>query len=139
MKKLIILLLLILASTAQAQTKKKITELTADATPTADDIVEVTNNPGGTPASRKVTIGNFTKGLVAASTTDKESGLGTATFVFDSIVQFVNNGNSQLEFQTLGGTRLLTLSNTIDATVFNEQGRERFCRCNRMDCIRQGG
>jgi hypothetical protein len=34
----------------------KITELTADTTPTSDDLIVTVNDPGGTPANRKVTL-----------------------------------------------------------------------------------
>lgn len=37
----------------------KITALTADNTPTSDDLVVTVNDPGGTPANRKVTAGNL--------------------------------------------------------------------------------
>lgn len=40
-----------------------ITQLTADTTPTSDDLIVTVNNPGGTPANRKVTLANATKGL----------------------------------------------------------------------------
>lgn len=40
---------------------KKFTELTADTTPTHDDIMAVSNDPAGTPASRKVTLANLWK------------------------------------------------------------------------------
>lgn len=52
-----------------AQAKKKLSELTADTAPTSDDLVETVNDPGGTPASRKVTLSNLSKGLGAASDT----------------------------------------------------------------------
>lgn len=44
----------------------KISELTADATPTADDLVATVNDPAGTPASRKATVGNLQLGMSAA-------------------------------------------------------------------------
>lgn len=43
----------------------KISALTADAAPTADDLVVTVNDPGGTPATRKATITNFTKAIPA--------------------------------------------------------------------------
>lgn len=43
----------------------KISALTADTTPTADDLVVTVNDPGGTPATRKATITNFTKAIPA--------------------------------------------------------------------------
>lgn len=36
----------------------KLSALTADASPTSDDLIYTVNDPGGTPASRKVTIAN---------------------------------------------------------------------------------
>lgn len=42
---------------------KKITQLTEDTAPTSDDLVETVHDPGGTPASRKATLANLTKGL----------------------------------------------------------------------------
>lgn len=41
----------------------KISALTADTAPTADDLVVTVNDPGGTPATRKATITNFTKAI----------------------------------------------------------------------------
>lgn len=37
----------------------KLADLTADASPTGDDLVYVVNDPGGTPADRKVTLTNL--------------------------------------------------------------------------------
>jgi hypothetical protein len=39
--------------------ESKITDLSADASPTTDDLVVTVNDPGGTPANRKVTVGNL--------------------------------------------------------------------------------
>ena len=41
----------------------KISALTADTAPTADDLVVTVNDPGGTPATRKATVTNFTKAI----------------------------------------------------------------------------
>jgi hypothetical protein len=41
----------------------KLTALTADATPSSDDLIYTVNDPGGTPASRKVTIANLNAAL----------------------------------------------------------------------------
>lgn len=43
----------------------KISALTADTAPTADDLVVTVNDPGGTPATRKATITNLTKAIPA--------------------------------------------------------------------------
>lgn len=44
----------------------KVSALTADTTPTSDDLLLVVNDPGGTPGSRKVTIANFLTSLLVA-------------------------------------------------------------------------
>lgn len=44
----------------------KITDLTADTAPTSDDLVVTVNDPGGTPANRKVTLANLALGLGGA-------------------------------------------------------------------------
>lgn len=43
----------------------KISQLTADTAPTADDLVVTVNDPGGTPATRNATVTNFTKAIPA--------------------------------------------------------------------------
>lgn len=45
----------------------KITGLTADTAPDSADLVVTVDDPGGTPANKKVTIGNLTKGLTLAN------------------------------------------------------------------------
>jgi len=47
----------------------KLSALTADATPTSDDLLYLVNDPVGTPASKKVTVGNIHLGMTAASAT----------------------------------------------------------------------
>ena len=42
---------------------QKLTELTADTSPTSDDLIYTVTDPAGTPASRKVTIANLFNGL----------------------------------------------------------------------------
>jgi hypothetical protein len=56
----------------------KLSALTADASPTSDDLVYVVNDPGGTPASRKVTLANV-KTLMSASPTLVTPTLGVAS------------------------------------------------------------
>lgn len=46
----------------------KLSALTADTTPTSDDLLYVVNDPGGTPTGRKVTIANLAAALAANST-----------------------------------------------------------------------
>lgn len=38
---------------------QKITQLTPDTAPTTDDVIVTVNDPGGTPANKKVTLGNL--------------------------------------------------------------------------------
>lgn len=48
----------------------KVSALTADASPTTDDLIYVVNDPGGTPASRKVTLGNTKALFLTTGSTD---------------------------------------------------------------------
>lgn len=41
----------------------KLADLTADASPTSDDLIYTVNSPGGTPADRKVTLANLASAL----------------------------------------------------------------------------
>lgn len=65
----------------------KISALTADTTPTIDDLVVTVNDPGGTPATKKVTIANLAKALpyelvVACSDEGTALTAGTAKVTF---------------------------------------------------------
>jgi hypothetical protein len=60
-------LFLALGVTAAAQTK--ISELPAATTATTDDLTIVVDDPGGTPATKKITAGNFAGSLFALKTT----------------------------------------------------------------------
>jgi len=53
-----------------------LTDQTEDTSPTSDDLIYTVNDPAGTPADRKVTLSNATKGLADATTTTK----GVASF-----------------------------------------------------------
>lgn len=49
-------------------TDQKVTQLSADTTPSTDDLVMTVNDPGGTPASKKVTLSNLFSVIWAAVT-----------------------------------------------------------------------
>lgn len=60
----------------------KISQLTADAAPTTDDLVVTVNDPGGTPATRKVTIANLIKAFpceIGVACSDEATALTTGT------------------------------------------------------------
>lgn len=72
MKRLfLVLLILILSQPAFAQLK--ITELTEDTTPTTDDMTVTVNDPSGTPATKKATIGNLLREPNIPSTITRDS------------------------------------------------------------------
>lgn len=75
MKKLSFILLLgwlcLLAPSAQA-VNVTIGDLTADASPTSDDLVETENDPSGIPGSRKVSVGNLIKGMSLSDASDAD-------------------------------------------------------------------
>lgn len=58
MKKIFLILLFVML-TQPAFSQLKITELTEDTTPTTDDMTVTVNDPSGTPATKKATIGNL--------------------------------------------------------------------------------
>jgi hypothetical protein len=47
---------------------QKITELTENTTPATGDLIEMVDDPGGTPANRKVTIDNFAGNIPVVAT-----------------------------------------------------------------------
>ena len=59
MKILLAFLILFLSVGNAYAADTKLTDLTADASPTGDDLIYTVNDPGGTPASRKATITNL--------------------------------------------------------------------------------
>lgn len=64
MNRLLLLVLAMMLLATPAAQGQKLTDLTEDTAPTADDIMETTNSPGGTPASRKITLANLPKALL---------------------------------------------------------------------------
>ena len=66
MKKILFVILLLVSGIGYAA-DVKITQLTEDTAPTTDDLTVTVNNPGGTPASRKVTLANLSKGINASN------------------------------------------------------------------------
>lgn len=58
MKKILPLILFLALGGQAFAADTKLTALTADASPTTDDLLYTVNDPGGTPASRKATIAN---------------------------------------------------------------------------------
>jgi hypothetical protein len=67
MKKILFTVLALLMSVPSYAADAKLTAGTADTAPIATDIVYFVKDPGGTPLSRKLTIGNLTKGLTIAN------------------------------------------------------------------------
>ena len=70
------------------------TQYTEDTAPTSDDIMETTDDPGGAPATRKVTIGNLPKGM---DHTVIGAGIGTDTpATIDTHIDVTDNELSSL-------------------------------------------
>lgn len=77
----------------------KISALAADTSPTADDLVVLVNDPGGTPANKKATIANLLKlvavqQVVEAHTTAVAS--GTTTIPLDDTIPQNTEGDEYL-------------------------------------------
>lgn len=68
---------------------QKITALTADASPTGDDLIVTVQDPGGTPVNRKVTLANLATYLAGALTGLGASNISNRTrSVFMSASEF---------------------------------------------------
>ena len=83
MKKLFLIVLCLLVPTSIWAADAALTTLTADTSPAATDIVYFVKDPGATKLSRKLTIGNLTKGLTIANfpaTANVVSLLGAADY-----------------------------------------------------------
>lgn len=113
-------------------TNQKITELTADTTPTSDDLIATVNDPAGTPANRKVTLGNLMKLApetiiiaVGDETTAITTGTAkitwrmpfamTVTAVRASLTTASSSGIPTFDINE-AGTTILSTKLTIDAT-----------------------
>ena len=76
MKRLLILILaLMVAGTAYAA-DQNLTNKDADTSPTGDDIIYVVDDPGGTPADKKVTLANIAANMPAIVTATVNTGQG---------------------------------------------------------------
>jgi hypothetical protein len=68
MKKLSLVLLALLIAVPLYAADSKLTALTADTAPASTDIVYFVKDPGGSPLSRKITLGNLSKALACYPT-----------------------------------------------------------------------
>lgn len=111
----------------------KISALTADAAPTTDDLIVTVTDPGGTPATRKVTIANLIKALpyeIVVACSDESTALttGTAKVTFrmprgmaltavrGSLTVAQASGSILTIDVNEGGTTILSTKLTIDNT-----------------------
>ena len=92
MKRWLLVFLMLAFSFNVYAADQNLTDKTADTTPTTDDLVYTVNDPLGTPADRKVTLDNFSKGLNA-------SNMGSGTLA-------VNRGGTGAATLTDGGVLL---------------------------------
>lgn len=85
---------------------KKITEYTADASPTSDDLVLTVNDPGGSPANRKVTLANLYAAFASWFTT---VGVAAVRWLGGSAPSTPAAGSATLYAKTSGGHTYLYL------------------------------
>ena len=87
----------------------KITSLTADTTPTSDDLVVTVNDPAGTPANRKATLRDIQLAgsvVQVVNTTSSAAATGTTTIPRDNSIP-----------QNTEGTEFITLAITPKSTT----------------------
>lgn len=93
MKKFLLFVLGMLVAIPCYAADTKVSALTADTTPTSDDLIYTVNDPGGTPASRKVVISdlfqNLTTNIVTTGT------ITAGTLIADSLT--INGTTSQID------------------------------------------
>lgn len=94
MKKLIFIIFYFLLTVNLAYgVDVKITELTADTSPTSDDLTITVNAPATSPANRKVTLGDLPKGMSLLTMSDWPSGLDLTE------LSYVNGVTSAIQTQ----------------------------------------
>jgi hypothetical protein len=70
MRRSLLLALVFILYAVNVSADSTIRSLTEDTSPTSDDLVYTVNNPSGTPADRKVTVGNLAKGMSSTNLSD---------------------------------------------------------------------
>jgi len=97
----------------------KVTDFTADTTPTSDDLVYVINAPGGTPGDRKVTLANLVKAFAAESPTF--AGLTvTGMLVPSTTTVSLDSDNSQTwvtAIEAFGGNCTIMVSGVVTGSA----------------------
>jgi hypothetical protein len=96
MKKAILIVLAILLFGFNTAYAGSVLDYTEDTAPTSDDMCYVINDPGGTPADRKVTIGNLAKGMSLLYLSDWPVGLDLTE------LSYVNGVTSAIQTQLDG-------------------------------------
>lgn len=97
----------------------KVSALTADTSPTSDDLIVTVNDPGGTPANRKVTLANAIQKAHGLSDGIVKVATGTATVVTAPSGAIVGDTDTQtLTNKTIDGSSN-TLSNIAQSSVTN--------------------
>lgn len=88
----IVLSLLLAIPTGLYAADTAITGLDADTSPTTDDLVVTVDNPGAAPANKKVTLGNFAKGISTLFLSGLTSGNGDTAGGFIKFLEDTDNG-----------------------------------------------
>lgn len=109
---------------------QKITQLTADTSPTSDDLTVTVNDPGGTPANKKVTLGDLVtkahglsdttvigvaSGVIAAASTTGSGNVVRATS--PTLVTPILGTPTSGTVTNLSGTASININGTVGATT----------------------
>ncbi len=128
MKRLMLLFLLICGPSLAAE--QALTAKTADTSPTSDDLIYTVDDPAGTPADRKVTLGNAAKGMTSTNLTDTanivyEAEIDTSAEIAGKISDETGSGLAVFSIDPglniAGGTLLIPSSTSRPATCSTGQ------------------
>lgn len=119
--------LLLLSANLVFAADTKITGMTADTSPTADDLVVTVNDPGGSPANRKSTLGNVLKLRTVATNTPLSGGGNLSGDLSLSIANSAADGSTKgaatftaADFNASSGNISIDYTNAQAASASNK-------------------
>ena len=121
MKKIFLFLFLVFM-TSNAFAVGLITDQTADTSPTSDDVIETTNDPGGTPGTRKVTLGNAAKAMTLSDMLGAVTDAQVPNNITITNLSGTNTGDQTTVSGNAGTATALQTARTIGGVSFDGTG-----------------